>query len=122
MSRLIMRMVVVLPQPDGPTSTQTSPSATSRDSSRTATVPSPYRLVTPSRRIIVGHGSRDPAGLRSASVPATRVPLGVAGLVSGQPWVKWQWVHRHPGIIYHALREHLILTGLAVGIGLLIAL
>ena len=37
MSRLIMRSVVVLPQPDGPTSTQSSPSGTVKLSSATAT-------------------------------------------------------------------------------------
>lgn len=55
-------------------------------------------------------------------MPETHWQLGAAGLRTGQPWVQWQWVRRHPGIVYHALREHLILTGLAVGIGLLIAL
>jgi osmoprotectant transport system permease protein len=45
-----------------------------------------------------------------------------AGLASSQPWVQWSWVHRHPGLIYHALREHVVLTALAVGIGLLIAM
>ena len=39
--RLIMRRVVVLPQPDGPTSTQSSPSTISRLSSSTATLPVP---------------------------------------------------------------------------------
>ena len=37
MSRLIMRSVVVLPQPDGPTRTQSSPSVTVKLSSATAT-------------------------------------------------------------------------------------
>ena len=55
-------------------------------------------------------------------MPETWWQLGAAGLPSGQPWVQWQWVHRHPAIIYHALREHVVLTGLAVGIGLAIAL
>ena len=41
MSRLIMRKVVVLPQPDGPTSTVSSPSPTSRLRSATATLPAP---------------------------------------------------------------------------------
>ena len=55
-------------------------------------------------------------------MPGTTRHLGEAGLGAGQPWVQWRWVQKHPGIIYHALREHLILTGLAVGIGLVIAL
>ena len=46
MSRLIMRNVVVLPQPEGPTSTQSSPSGTVKLSSATATESALYRLVT----------------------------------------------------------------------------
>ena len=41
MSRLIMRSVVVLPQPEGPTRTQSSPSGTVRLSSLTATESAP---------------------------------------------------------------------------------
>ena len=41
MSRLIIRSVVVLPQPDGPTRTESSPSPISRLSSPTATLPEP---------------------------------------------------------------------------------
>src|SRR5215475_3122033 len=51
-SRLIIRSVVVFPDPDGPTSTVISPEAASRLSPLTATVPSAYRLVTESKRII----------------------------------------------------------------------
>lgn len=40
----------------------------------------------------------------------------------GQPWVKWDWVHHHLGLIGHELWEHILLTVLAVGIGLGIAL
>ena len=47
-----MRMVVVLPQPEGPTRTASSPRMTSRDSSCTATVPSGNVLPTCSSRII----------------------------------------------------------------------
>src|SRR4051812_4785415 len=50
-SRLIIFSAVVLPQPDGPTSTVSSPAANVRSSSATATVPSAYTLLTPSRRI-----------------------------------------------------------------------
>ena len=52
MSRLIILSVVVLPQPDGPTSTQISPSGMSSDSSRTASWPFGYCLLIASRRII----------------------------------------------------------------------
>ena len=60
-----MRSVVVLPQPDGPTRTHTSPSGTSSVSSRTATFPFGNCLVTESRRITArprsataGYGNR----------------------------------------------------------------
>src|SRR4029453_4536986 len=49
--RLIMRRVVVLPQPDGPTRTVRSPSGTSRSMLSTAVVPSGKRLVTDSKVI-----------------------------------------------------------------------
>jgi osmoprotectant transport system permease protein len=38
-----------------------------------------------------------------------------------EPWVRWDWVSRHTGTIVHAVHEHLVLTGLAVGIGLLLS-
>src|SRR5947207_2478861 len=44
-----IRSAVVLPHPDGPTSTSNSPSARARLRSRTATVPSGYTLLTRSR-------------------------------------------------------------------------
>src|ERR1700759_4045599 len=44
--RLIIRMDVVLPQPDGPTNTVSVPGGTSRFSRATATVPSSYTLWT----------------------------------------------------------------------------
>src|SRR6266516_4056323 len=52
MRRLIIFSVVVFPHPDGPTSTEISPSGTSRDRLVTATVPSGKRLETESRRIM----------------------------------------------------------------------
>jgi osmoprotectant transport system permease protein len=52
-------------------------------------------------------------------VPATaRLPL----LASSQPWIQWSWVRRHPGQLVHAVWEHVFLTLIAVGIGLVIAL
>src|SRR5690242_11409994 len=50
--RLIMRSDVVLPHPDGPTSTVILPVGAVRLSASTATVPSGYSLVTDSNRII----------------------------------------------------------------------
>jgi len=52
--RLTMRSEVVLPQPDGPTRTVILPVGATRLRSSTATVPSGYRLVTPSKTIM-GH-------------------------------------------------------------------
>ncbi len=49
--RLIIRSVVVLPQPDEPTSTVIWPVGTSIDKLSTALVPSGNRLVTLSKRI-----------------------------------------------------------------------
>ena len=64
MSRFTIFIVVVLPQPDGPTSVTSSPSATSKDRSSTAVVPSAYRLVTCSNRIMGPHcaGQSPPVG------------------------------------------------------------
>src|SRR5438477_8456649 len=46
-----IRSTVVFPDPDGPTSTRNSPSATSRSSDETATAPPGNALVTPERTI-----------------------------------------------------------------------
>jgi osmoprotectant transport system permease protein len=40
---------------------------------------------------------------------------------SQQPWVKWDWVGQHLGLIRHEMWEHVLLTVLAVAIGLGIA-
>ncbi|MFN2462764.1 MAG: ABC transporter permease [Candidatus Dormibacteria bacterium] len=37
------------------------------------------------------------------------------------PWIRWDWVARHGGTIFDAVAEHLLLTVIAVGVGLLIA-
>jgi osmoprotectant transport system permease protein len=37
------------------------------------------------------------------------------------PWVRWDWVGRHLGDIADAVREHVELTAIAVGLGLAIA-
>lgn len=37
------------------------------------------------------------------------------------PWIRWDWVGRHVGNILDALSEHILLTLVAVGVGLLIA-
>src|SRR5262245_47986041 len=57
-SLLTIIIVVVLPQPDGPTRVTSSPSSTAKDRSCTAVVPSGYRLVTSSNRIIPSRSRR----------------------------------------------------------------
>jgi osmoprotectant transport system permease protein len=39
-----------------------------------------------------------------------------------QPWVEWDWVADHRELILDRLREHVELTAMAVGIGVLIAI
>jgi osmoprotectant transport system permease protein len=39
-------------------------------------------------------------------------------LATGQPWVNWHWVRTHLHVIRHDVWEHLVLTVLAVVIGL----
>jgi osmoprotectant transport system permease protein len=41
-------------------------------------------------------------------------------LLASQPWVEWSWVRTHLHVIRHQLWEHILLTVLAVGVGLLI--
>ncbi len=73
---LIIRSVVVLPQPEGPTRTVIERSGISSDSRSTATVPSGYRLVTESIRI------KTPNTLRVwQKLPA---PATVGGAVAGR--------------------------------------
>ena len=82
-----MRRMVDLPQPDGPTSTTSSPAGTSRVSPPTATVPSGYTLRTPSSRI------------GAAAVAFTHAPCHRLGRVPAQPddprnpWFSWQLHH-----------------------------
>src|SRR5258707_224872 len=38
------------------------------------------------------------------------------------PWVRWDWVSRHGHDIYAATRQHVTLTAIAVGLGLVISL
>src|SRR2546423_14080046 len=121
MSRLTIFNVVVLPQPDGPTSTHTSPSATSSVSSRTANWPFGYRLLIASRRIIASdviHG-RYPSA-RSYSWPMT--PLVVLAEAIGPKWLYWPWVSDPTDEIKQRLLEHIELPVLAALFGLLMAL
>jgi len=42
--------------------------------------------------------------------------------LEGQPLVEWEWVVGHLDDIWAATNEHLLLTGIALGVGLLIAI
>jgi osmoprotectant transport system permease protein len=42
--------------------------------------------------------------------------------VTRDPWVRWDWVSRHGDAIARALREHVELTAIAVGLGLAISI
>src|SRR3954465_6731750 len=72
--RLIIFIVVVLPQPDGPGRTQTSPAATSMVTASTAVI-GPKSLLTRSRRIMAA-----PLGAQAGrGEPAPRREEGVVG-------------------------------------------
>jgi osmoprotectant transport system permease protein len=43
-------------------------------------------------------------------------------MTPGEPLIRWDWVLSHLGDVSQRLGEHLVLTGLAVGIGCLVAL
>jgi osmoprotectant transport system permease protein len=50
------------------------------------------------------------------------MPLACLPAVANEPWVRWDWVARHTADIGMALGEHVQLTLIAVGLGLVIAL
>jgi osmoprotectant transport system permease protein len=43
-------------------------------------------------------------------------------LAAGDPWVRWDWIADHGDVIWSATRQHIELTVIAVGLGLMIAL
>ncbi len=45
----------------------------------------------------------------------------LVGQAAGDPWVRWDWVTTHGDDIWAATRQHLELTVIAVGIGLLLS-
>lgn len=55
---------------------------------------------------------------------AARVPDSLAGMLASNVdrWLWWDWVGRNTDLISSSLKEHVILTVAAVGLGLLIAL
>src|SRR5947209_8823539 len=38
-----------------------------------------------------------------------------------EPWIRWDWVSSHTDVIAHALRDHVVLTLIAVGVGMVIS-
>src|SRR5689334_21434879 len=119
-SRLIIFSVVDLPHPDGPTRQTTSPGATSRSSSCTATVPSEYRLPTPWSRII---GSPDETSPEVAvAFMAVTLPAAAHG-ISFQPscysrltnhWFCVDYLKDRHHDLTSALVQHLQLTAAAL--------
>lgn len=51
-------------------------------------------------------------------VPASPAPL----LDATEPWIRWNWVGDHVDLILGALAQHVELTVIAVGVGLLVAI
>ncbi|HEV1998570.1 MAG TPA: ABC transporter permease [Candidatus Dormibacteraeota bacterium] len=49
--------------------------------------------------------------------------VGLAAVIADaqEPWVRWNWVITHTGVIWDATLEHIILTVVAVVVGLVIA-
>jgi len=45
----------------------------------------------------------------------------IVAQLEGQPFVRWDWVFDHLDDIWNATAEHLVLTGIALGLGLLIS-
>ncbi len=67
------------------------------------------------------HGSTTPAAARAATLALVSAPAPALVALS-QPWIDWTWVGHHLAIIRHDVWQHVVLTALAVGIGLAIAL
>src|SRR3954454_20508852 len=125
-SRLIIFSVVDFPQPEGPTRQTTSPAATSRSSSWTATVPSAYRLPTPSSRIIASTAAGSPEG----AVAFMRVTLLAEDGISIEPscysrlvnkWYCTDYLRDRHHDLTSALSQHLQITAWALVLGILIA-
>ena len=117
MSRLIIRSVVVLPHPDGPTSTQISPSSTSRLNSWTATVPFGIPL---GDLVEADQRTNESRGEISSPRLASACAMVLASNVDR--WLWWDWIGRNTDLIWSSLREHVILAACAVGFGLLISI
>src|SRR5262245_47672130 len=128
-SRLTILSVVDLPQPEGPTRQTISPRATSRSSSRTATVPSAYVLPTPSSRIMASSvRSMDVTLLGAVSAASasagTQLPADEPKCYSAlvNEWFcKDYYIDRQDELIA-ATKEHLFITICAVALGVLVAM
>src|SRR4051794_912851 len=112
--RLTMRIVVVLPQPDGPTSTAICPASTSSDSSLTATVPSAYCLRTRSSTII------DCAASVSVGCTTMVLPAAADCLVRNE-WICGKYVSTRSDTILADLKQHVMLTVVAVLVGFVVS-
>ena len=87
-SRLIIRSVVVLPQPDGPMSTHVWPPGMSRVRSLTALEPRANSLLTFSNRITASFTVIECRRANSSAI---------------DPWVNWDWLSTHVPLFEDAL-------------------
>src|SRR5580704_15640599 len=107
-----MRIVVVLPQPEGPTRMAISPASTVSDRSWTATVPSAYSLRIASSTIIdLPAAGAGPLGSTVMILPAS------GNCLIRNAWICGEYLSTRKHIILSDLREHVILTVIAVVIG-----
>jgi osmoprotectant transport system permease protein len=54
--------------------------------------------------------------------PAALTHTAALAQSTTEPWIRWDWISNHTDDILKALREHIVLTAIAVGVGLLIAI
>jgi len=54
--------------------------------------------------------------------PAALTHAAALAQSTSEPWIRWDWVSNHTDDILKAVREHIVLTAIAVGVGLLIAI
>src|SRR5579872_1682471 len=122
-SRLTILRIVVFPPPEGPTNTHSSPWRTSRSKSSTAKAPSPYRLETPSKRIMPTSRSSTLSSVERGLPWGPRVD-SVPLLASAQvPTCNWScWLSQDRGAITSDLLHHVELSLIAVIVGFAIAL
>src|SRR5450756_1371016 len=123
-SRLTIRSVVDLPQPEGPTRTSSSPRRTSRSRSCTATVPSGYSLRTPRKLMTASAAASMAPTVPAVMAHRARPSATVTEMSAGQPpnpWLSWAYVEHNWGDITTALSQHTTLTIQAVLIAIALA-